>query len=221
MDRHAPLMLALVSALTCTTLWRAQFYAYWAYWNENAPVFPDVAANNHDVATAARDDPPVPNPVGPAPDPPPARKVNLHAIIREAAHLYGLDTDLLHAIIVVESGYNPRAVSPKGAIGLMQLMPQTARQYGVADPYDPFQNVRGGAQHLRHLLRRFDDDLELSVAAYNAGEWAIIARDGNIPPYPETQQYVLKVIEHYERLRAQGIAASLARSSPGAMRGDR
>lgn len=190
-------MVVLVSALTCATLLRAEIHAYWS---ENATqVFSQVFTDARYELPQVRDS------GGPAPNPPPARGKSLHSIIQEAAHLYGLDNALLHAIIVVESGYDARAVSRKGAMGLMQLMPVTARRYGVVDPYDPFQNVRGGAQHLRHLLRRFDDDIALSVAAYNAGEQAIIERDGDIPPYPETQRYVLKVLEHYERLRAQGV----------------
>lgn len=202
MNQRVPLMLALVGALICTTVLYAKIYAYW---NDDARL---IFSN---VPTDARYEPltQVPSEVsgGPAPDPHPGREESLHAIIQEAAHLYGLDTALLHAIIVVESGYDPRAVSRKGAIGLMQLMPQTAHRYGVVDPYDPSQNIRGGAQHLKYLLRRFDDDVELSVAAYNAGEQAVIERDGNIPPYPETQRYVLKVLEHYARLRAQNIEA--------------
>lgn len=193
MNRYASLRIALVGALTCATLLGAEIYAYWS---DNA-----MHALSH-VYPDARHEPWVQNPGGSVSDAVPARGKSLQAIIQEAAHLYGLDTALLHAIIVVESGYDPRAVSRKGAIGLMQLMPQTARYYGVVDPYDPSQNVRGGAQYLRDLLRRFDDDIALSVAAYNAGEQAIIERDGDIPPYPETQQYVLKVLEHYARLRA-------------------
>jgi soluble lytic murein transglycosylase-like protein len=198
-NRRAQLMAALVGALACATLLRAEFDAYWS---ENTKwVFSHVITDAHYEPLLVR------NSGGPALDPPPARGKRLHSIIQEAARLYGLDNALLHAIIVVESGYDPRAVSRKGAIGLMQLMPLTARRYGVVDPYDPSQNVRGGAQHLRHLLRRFDDDITLSVAAYNAGEQAIIERDGDIPPYPETQRYVLKVLEHYERLKAQSIVA--------------
>lgn len=198
MSRYAFLRIALVGALVCATLLREGIYAYWS---ENATqIFSRVFID-------ARDEPLlVPDPAGPAPDPPPARGESLDSIVQEAAHLYGLDTALLHAIIVVESGYDPHAVSRKGAIGLMQLMPQTARYYGVVDPYDASQNVNGGAQHLRHLLLRFDDDIALSVAAYNAGEQAIVERDGDIPSYPETQRYVLKVLENYARLKAQRVA---------------
>jgi hypothetical protein len=103
----------------------------------------------------------------------------------------GLDPRLIHAIIRVESGYESRATSPKGAMGLMQLMPGTAREYGVADPYDPAANVRAGARHLKSLLDRFD--VSVALAAYNAGEAAIL-RFGGIPPYRETREYVRRIL---------------------------
>lgn len=121
--------------------------------------------------------------------------------ISAAAQASRLDPALLHAVVEVESGYNPKAVSPKGALGLMQLMPDTARRYGVTDPFDAAQNLRGGAHHLRNLLNRFSNDKELALAAYNAGEAAVL-RHGRIPPYRETRDYVPAVLQRYELLRS-------------------
>lgn len=115
-------------------------------------------------------------------------------LIEEAARTYRVDVALLHAVITAESGYNPNAVSRKGATGLMQLMPDTARRYGVSNSFDPAQNVRGGAQYLRDLLRMFDNNVELAVAAYNAGEKAVVNNGNHIPPYRETLAYVPKVL---------------------------
>lgn len=135
----------------------------------------------------------------------PARR--FHRIIQDAAERYGVDAALLHAVIAVESEYDPRAVSPKGALGLMQLMPLIARHYGVTDPYDPRQNIRAGARHLAALLKRFKQDLSLTLAAYNAGEPAVTERGNTIPPFPETLLYVPKVLDQYRRLRAANLAA--------------
>jgi len=114
-------------------------------------------------------------------------------IIREAAIKAGLNEDLLSAIIAVESDFRPRAVSPKGAMGLMQLMPDTAEALGVTRPFDPRENVLGGARHLRSLLDRFGGDLELALAAYNAGEQRVRER-GTVPPFPETRRYVDQIM---------------------------
>lgn len=122
-------------------------------------------------------------------------------VIQQVSLRHGLDSALLHAVVSVESGYDPRAVSRAGAQGLMQLMPETARRYGVQDPFDPRQNLDGGARYLRDLLRLFHDDVSLALAAYNAGE-AAVARHGNrIPPYGETQRYVPLVLQQYRRAR--------------------
>lgn len=106
---------------------------------------------------------------------------------------------LIHAVISAESGYNPNARSRKGAMGLMQLMPGTAQRYQVSDPYDPAQNIRGGVSYLRDLMRQFDADLPLVLAAYNAGEGAVQRHGNRIPPFAETRQYVPRVLELYER----------------------
>ena len=122
------------------------------------------------------------------------------ALVAEAAKASALNPALLHAVIKIESSYNPRAVSKKGAQGLMQLMPQTSRRLGVADPFSPRDNVMGGARYLRELLDLFDNNLELAVAAYNAGENAVIRAGYRLPPYPETQQYVPKVLAVFRAL---------------------
>jgi hypothetical protein len=120
-------------------------------------------------------------------------------LFNEIATTYNLDPKLLHAIAKVESNYNPRAVSPKGALGVMQLIPSTARLVGVSDPFDPRENIHGGARYLRYLLDKFGD-LTLALAAYNAGPKAVEAY-GGIPPYAETQRYVRSVLSLYQRLK--------------------
>ncbi len=113
------------------------------------------------------------------------------ALITELSKKHGVDSRLVHAVVTVESAYHPRARSVKGARGLMQLMPDTARQYGVANSYNPTANLDAGIKHLRSLLDRFD--LKLAIAAYNAGE-AAVQRFGGIPPYRETRDYVTRVL---------------------------
>ncbi len=126
-------------------------------------------------------------------------KPGLASVIDQVADKYRLDPKLLHAIIRAESAYNPNAVSPKGAVGLMQLMPETAVRYGVYDRYDPFMNLEAGARYLRDLLLTFGD-IKLAVAAYNAGEGAVRKHGNNIPPYFETREYVARVLRFYESL---------------------
>jgi hypothetical protein len=117
-------------------------------------------------------------------------------LIRRAADSHGLDPRLLKSVMMVESGFNPRAVSRKGAMGLMQLMPATARAYGVRDVFDPNENVSGAARYLTYLLNQYDGDLEQALAAYNAGETAVERYQG-IPPYDETVLYVHKTLTAY------------------------
>ena len=131
----------------------------------------------------------------------PARQRPYQTLIEQAAQRYGMDAALLHAVISVESAYNAQAKSPRGAAGLMQLMPETARRYGVADVYDPAENVGAGARYLRDLLRLFENDLQLALAAYNAGEAAVIKYGRRIPPYRETVAYVPRVVGNYEKNR--------------------
>jgi soluble lytic murein transglycosylase-like protein len=122
----------------------------------------------------------------------------LDQIVREASERHNLDPALVKAVIGTESGWNPKAVSNKGALGLMQLIPSTAGRMGVSNAFDPAQNVDGGARYLRSLLDRYHGDLEMSLAAYNAGEGAV-ERFGGVPAYPETRAYVKKVTNSYFR----------------------
>ena len=121
-------------------------------------------------------------------------------IIRQASTLYQIPVELVRAIIKVESDYDPRAVSPAGARGLMQLIPATAQRMQVRDITDPRENIFGGVRYLRILANMFNGDIQLTIAAYNAGEGAVI-RCGGIPPYEETQKYVTKVLTFYHRYR--------------------
>jgi soluble lytic murein transglycosylase-like protein len=114
-------------------------------------------------------------------------------IITQHCRTHGVRTDLVKAVMQVESAFNPRALSPKGAMGLMQLMPSTARQYGVQDPFDPAQNVRGGVAYLRHLLDRYGNNEQLALAAYNAGPGAVDKYGQSVPPYRETRNYVAQI----------------------------
>jgi soluble lytic murein transglycosylase-like protein len=125
------------------------------------------------------------------------------AIIEVAAKSSGVEPNLLRAVIVVESGFNPRAVSKRGAVGLMQLMPATAARFGVSNRYDPRQNVRGGALYLSFLINRFGKNVRLALAAFNAGEDAVDRSAGQIPPFSETLEYVPKVMRIYQALIEQ------------------
>ena len=121
--------------------------------------------------------------------------------IDAAASAYGVDPALIRAVISAESGHNPYAHSRAGALGLMQLMPDTAIRYGVTNRLDPVQNIHGGARYLRDLLKMFNNDLQLTVAAYNAGEEAVMRHGRRIPPYRETMDYVPRVLKYYRQYR--------------------
>ena len=121
------------------------------------------------------------------------RRSAYDSIVAEASQRYQVDQSLVRAVIHAESGFNPAAVSPKGATGLMQLMPDTAQRYGVRNIFDPNENIDGGVHYLRDLLDMFNNNLSLAVAAYNAGEHAV-SRYGDIPPYAETSDYVRRVL---------------------------
>ena len=126
--------------------------------------------------------------------------------IRAAAERYSLDPELVRAIIKVESSFNPYAVSKKGAMGLMQLMPETAKEMKVAAPFEVEENIMGGSRYLRKLLNLFDGDLRLGLAAYNAGPNRVL-KNGRIPKIPETEQYVEKVLWEYDRNRANAMVS--------------
>ncbi|MCI0408021.1 MAG: lytic transglycosylase domain-containing protein [Acidobacteria bacterium] len=139
--------------------------------------------------------------------------------IRRESGRYGLDPNLVEAVIATESNFNPWAVSPKGARGLMQLMPGTAQRFGVKNVHDPSQNIQGGVQYLRYLLDLFGGDLVLALAAYNAGE-GVVQSLGRVPNYQETRQYVDRVLARYGQgipsraMKAGGRKAMAARPKP-------
>jgi soluble lytic murein transglycosylase-like protein len=132
-----------------------------------------------------------------------ARATQYDALIERAAVSAAVEPNLLRAVIVVESGFNSRAVSKRGAVGLMQLMPATASRFGVSNPYDPIQNVHAGARYLKFLIDRFGQNVRLALAAYNAGEEAVERNGGQIPPFTETMAYVPRVLKIYRMLTEQ------------------
>jgi soluble lytic murein transglycosylase-like protein len=129
-----------------------------------------------------------------------AKATQYDSIIEKAAMAASVEANLLRAVIVVESGFNPRAVSKKGALGLMQLMPATAARFGASNPMDPRQNVAAGARYLKFLMDRFGHNVRLALAAYNAGEEAVDRNGGQIPPFAETMAYVPRVLKFYKML---------------------
>jgi soluble lytic murein transglycosylase-like protein len=129
-----------------------------------------------------------------------ARAAQYDSIIERAAVSAAVEANLLRAVIVVESGFNSRAVSKRGAVGLMQLMPATASRFGVSNLYDPKENVHAGARYLKFLMDRFGQNVRLALAAYNAGEEAVDRNGGQIPPFTETMAYVPKVLKIYRML---------------------
>jgi soluble lytic murein transglycosylase-like protein len=143
----------------------------------------------------------------PAVEPPPT---GIDEAVERIAAQYSLKPDLLHSVIKVESNYNPYAVSSKGAQGLMQLIPATARRFGVDNVFNPVENIQGGARYLRYLLDLYNWNLPLALAAYNAGE-AAVAKYGGVPPYPETQNYLVLVKKRLDQAagarKAQAAAA--------------
>lgn len=156
----------------------------------------------------------------------PRYKVVRHHL-RAAAQAHGIDYELLQALIATESGFNPTAVSPKGAVGLMQIMPATAQRYGVVGDAqapvekkltDPALNIRTGARYLGDLMRRFPGQLELALAAYNAGEGAVQRAGNRIPNYRETQDYVQTVMQLYEMLKPPAALAARAGRRPARVR---
>jgi len=131
---------------------------------------------------------------------------HFHNIVLAASHRYRVDPNLIWGIMKVESNFNARAVSRKGAKGLMQLMPGTARMHKVHNIYDPSQNLFGGVRHLRLLLDRFNGNIQLALAAYNAGSQAV-RKYKRIPPYPETRKYVRRVLKYYQLYQKRGVIA--------------
>lgn len=132
-------------------------------------------------------------------------KTPFEKVIRAAAQRYGIDADLIHCVIAVESNFNPKAVSPKKASGLMQLLPQTAALYGVKNIFDPEENVNAGTRYLKQLLEKYHD-LTLALAAYNAGPERVDQYGRRVPPYLETMKYVQRIAKSYAKLKTQTTA---------------
>lgn len=130
----------------------------------------------------------------------PKTKADFELLIEKNAQIQGVDPDFVKAVVKQESGFNPKATSKAGALGLMQLMPATAKGLGVTNPYDPEQNIKGGIKYLKSMLDRFNQDPEMALAAYNAGPNAV-KKYGTIPPYKETQNYVKSVMASYNNLK--------------------
>ena len=128
------------------------------------------------------------------------RSVRYEGLIHNLSVRHGVDPNLVKAMIKTESDFDPMAVSEDGALGLMQLMPETARDLGVKNPRDPVENIDGGVRHLRRLMGSFKNNLTFAIAAYNAGEGSV-RRHGGIPPFKETKEYVKRVLRYYERYR--------------------
>lgn len=135
-----------------------------------------------------------------------ARHSAMAPTVERIATEHSLPPELIHSVIKVESNYNPFAISPKGALGMMQLIPSTARRFGVSDVFNPVDNIQGGARYLKYLLDLYHGNYPLALAAYNAGEDAV-ARYGGVPPFPETQKYVVQVGKRFEDARKAAAAA--------------
>jgi soluble lytic murein transglycosylase-like protein len=189
-------LLAMMVCATAISAARADIYA-----------FTDGAGVVHytNVPTDSRYERLIIEPSSPAGTELRAKAAPFSDLIDEAAGHANVSPALLRAVIAVESAFDPKAVSRKGAQGLMQLLPATARRYGVHRPFDPRDNLRGGASYIRDLLKRYGNDLELALAAYNAGENAVDRHGRTIPPFPETQAYVPAVLRFYRRFLADTV----------------
>jgi soluble lytic murein transglycosylase-like protein len=197
-QRRYPVLIARLRVLMC-----AAFAAAVAQAHSPVVVVPQ-ASPEVVVETAAQPEPLAAAPAAPESLRPTEADLRRYAaIIRGASRAHGVEGDLVQAVIWAESSYNPRAVSAAGAAGLMQLMPQTAERYGVRDVFDPEENIRAGVKILGELLVQFDGDVELTLAAYNAGPNAVIRAGNRIPSQPETAAYVPRVLAYYHRLQAR------------------
>lgn len=168
----------------------------------------DVATS--DIARIEPDDTPTPTPISQTQAAAPMKSIDQH--LSEASQASGIDRDFLESVIHHESGFNPKAVSPKGARGLMQLMPNTASQLGVKDSFDPGQNIQGGTAYLKQLLELYHGDAQKALAAYNAGPRRVDQYKG-VPPYHETRAYVSRIIREYnQKKQAELRSAKLAKA---------
>jgi soluble lytic murein transglycosylase-like protein len=168
------------------------------------------------VARGVRSKPETAAPQIELPTAPTEAPLDLAKLVDDISERHAVDRDLVHSMILVESNYNPLAISSKGALGLMQLVPSTARRFGVADSFNPAQNVEGGVRYLKYLLDHYNGDHQLALAAYNAGE-GTVQRFGGVPPFPETRSYVYRVgkalDETKEAKRQQNIGTTAKPSS--------
>jgi Transglycosylase SLT domain len=139
-------------------------------------------------------------------------KTPFEKLIRAAAERYGMDADLIHCVVAIESNFNPKAVSPKKASGLMQLLPQTAAQYHVKNIFDPEENINAGTQYLKELLAKYKN-LTLALAAYNAGPERVDQYGRRVPPYLETMKYVQRIAKSYAKIKAESAAAAQKQAS--------
>jgi soluble lytic murein transglycosylase-like protein len=196
-SRYSPLVLASLGGLVATmTPVHGQADIYKTVGPDGVISFSSTKSKGASLYQKADNKPSVFLPADTSPE----RYTRYDPWIREAAALYQIPEALIRAVIRVESDFDPRAVSPANARGLMQMIPATAERMLVTDVFDPRQNIFGGARYLRVLANTFNGDLALTVAAYNAGEGAVI-RHGGIPPYPETQDYVTRVVGYYRQYR--------------------
>lgn len=139
-------------------------------------------------------------------------KTPFEKLIRAAAERYGMDADLIHCVVAIESNFNPKAVSPKKASGLMQLLPETAAQYHVKNIFDPEENINAGTQYLKELLAKYKN-LTLALAAYNAGPERVDQYGRRVPPYLETMKYVQRIAKSYAKIKAESAAAAQKQAS--------
>lgn len=202
--RTAHIFLTLIALLPCSLAHSAGGDIYW-FTDENGVVhFSNVPTDERYVpfigsggATKKK-----PTSATHAGRPNASIKTQYGAAIEEIARTYALESALIHAVVSVESAYNAAALSKKGAAGLMQLMPETAQRYGVTDRFDPVQNLHGGARYLNDLLKMFNGNLSLTLAAYNAGENNVLKYGNQIPPFQETRNYVPRVLDLYRKYQA-------------------
>ena len=192
---------AVLAAVVLPTLAQCQIYAGTS--SESGAIVLSSFASN-DASHLLMPAPPPPGAVAAtavanAQAPGPRISADLHRIIDSAASRSAISPQLIRAVIGAESNYEPRAVSSRGAIGLMQLLPDTAKRFGAQDPFDPVQNVSAGAAYLKWLMGFFGEDLELVLAGYNAGEQAVVRAGRKVPPYAETRAYVKKVMATLQR----------------------
>lgn len=217
----ASISIAVTIAATAQALWGEEFYSYvdengvQVFTNipsisGNTPASTDYVQGNRSVAPASN-----PNASSYTKNLK-SKSSSFDSIIKKYANYYELDPSLIHSIIATESGFNPNAVSSKGACGLMQLMPATAKRWGIQDSFDPEQNIQAGVRHFRLLMDMFNNDLNLSLAAYNAGE-NLVKRLGRVPKYKETIHYVQSVKRRYEE-RRQTVGAMEDISKPPTFR---